>query len=327
MNKETVLVFTATGNIGKPLCKYLLEKGFKVKAATRNVNGDEVQKLAKDGCEIVYVDWKKPDTIDAALVGVDKVWMNATFTPQFREESKAIADACGRAKSHIKFICKLSTMEVGKTKDPISTWHETAEGYIKATGIPAAFVRPNGFSQNIGRIFGKAIRITRSFPNPFRDGLVGYVDCRDIAAVSLETLMKPEKYKDAVLELNGPLLNHKQVADIISKVVGEPISCWEISRPKFKELAIKNTKGSVPPEVFDIFVEMIEKVIDTGVCAVTNDTVQRVLGRPPISFEQYVRDYADLFRPYWYTKPRNIIGLVALVVAAGVGYYYSQVAK
>ena len=70
-NAEKILVTGATGNVGSLIIPILTSLGADVRALTRDESKAPGFKDA--GAEIVVGDLEKPDTLDAAFRGVEKV--------------------------------------------------------------------------------------------------------------------------------------------------------------------------------------------------------------------------------------------------------------
>jgi len=318
--KETVLVTTATGNNGKQVVSQLIKRGFIVKAATRSINSEAARKLAEKGAIVTYMDPNKEETIDKALEGVDKLFFNLSFGEEMVKQGKILCKSL--KKSKVKFICKISTMEIGLTDDPVALWHEEQENDMKACGIDYVILRPNGYMQNLNRIFKMPIKNIGAIVSPFGYGKVGYVDCRDIAEVSAETLARSNEFIGKVIYLHGPqVLDHEEVAQIISKVVGRKVAHIMVTGQEFKERVKRFV--DVPERTIDLFVEMCDKIVRTNKSAVTNNAIQEILGRPARTLEGYIRDNIDDFTPPLITKPTQIkIAAATVVVAISAGVYY-----
>ena len=69
--ERTILVAGATGNQGGAVASSLLERGFKVRALTRDPqNSQEAQALAEQGAEVAQGDMEDRSAMDRALEGV-----------------------------------------------------------------------------------------------------------------------------------------------------------------------------------------------------------------------------------------------------------------
>ncbi len=68
-----ILVTGATGNVSSGLIPELTAKGADVRALVRDAS--KAQGLRDAGVEVVIGDLDKPETLDAAFSGVDKVFL------------------------------------------------------------------------------------------------------------------------------------------------------------------------------------------------------------------------------------------------------------
>jgi nucleoside-diphosphate-sugar epimerase len=72
MNKKTILVAGATGNLGSRIVKYLLQNGANVKVICR-IAGDNTETLAKSGAEVIIIEKYNLTDLTKACLGVDCV--------------------------------------------------------------------------------------------------------------------------------------------------------------------------------------------------------------------------------------------------------------
>lgn len=91
---KNVLVTGANGHVGNNLARLLVEKGYHVRASVRNKRSPELTKpLADLGVEIVEADIMKPETLPAALTGLDGVFqVAAVFTMYSKDPQRDIID-------------------------------------------------------------------------------------------------------------------------------------------------------------------------------------------------------------------------------------------
>ena len=90
-----VLVTGASGRTGSEVVKALIAKGEKVRALVRNKQ--RAAAIQVPGVELVVGDVEKPETWDAALHGMDKVFLLSPEGPQMAELHSELADAAKRA--------------------------------------------------------------------------------------------------------------------------------------------------------------------------------------------------------------------------------------
>src|SRR5437588_7452801 len=77
MGQKTVLVPSATGRFAV-LVETLLARGHRVRAMTRQPDGDPARRLNRMGAEVVRGDYEEPESIAAAARGVDAVFAAGT---------------------------------------------------------------------------------------------------------------------------------------------------------------------------------------------------------------------------------------------------------
>jgi uncharacterized protein YbjT (DUF2867 family) len=76
---NTILVLGATGNVGSQVVKQLADAGANVRAAVRSLSKAEA--LKGDGVSLTEFDTDKPETVEAAFQGVDKVFLLTPLVP------------------------------------------------------------------------------------------------------------------------------------------------------------------------------------------------------------------------------------------------------
>jgi uncharacterized protein YbjT (DUF2867 family) len=90
------LVTGATGNTCSILIPALINAGQQVRAFVRNEN--KAQSLKEAGAEIYVGDLDSPETIDAALVGVDQVYLCIWNGPSAAAQGINVINAIKRAE-------------------------------------------------------------------------------------------------------------------------------------------------------------------------------------------------------------------------------------
>jgi uncharacterized protein YbjT (DUF2867 family) len=193
---------------------------------------------------------------------------------------------------------KLSAM--GADSEPGSTilrLHGKEEKIIEESGIPFAFLRPAAFMQNFITQFGQTIRTQNAFYVPAGDAKMSFVDARDIAAVAARILTNnnngSQQHVNKAYDITGSdTLSYSQVAEILSREVDKKISYIDVTeedaRKAMKQLGADGWSIDVMLELFI--------VIRAGYGSQTTTAVEHIIGRQPISFAQFAKDYAQAFK-------------------------------
>lgn len=146
---QTVLIVGATGSIGRLAVAEGVRQDYTVRALVRDP--DRARRLP-DGIELVVGDLTKPDTLAAAVDGVDAiVFVHGTTT---RERDVRDVDYAGvanilRALDGRRVRIALMTA-IGTTRPGVSyaEWKLRGERLVRASGNAYTIVRPGWFDYN-----------------------------------------------------------------------------------------------------------------------------------------------------------------------------------
>ena len=217
----TILVTGATGNVGSLLIPHLANLGADVRALTRDES--KAQGLKEAGIQVVAGDLDKPDTLDAAFRGVDKVFLITPPNPNQVIQAENGIQAAKRSGS--PFIVRLSA---GAVRDMpgalprISGQHAETDRMLMASGLPCSIIRPHFFMQNI-MMAAQTIASDGVVYMPFKDGNLGMIDVRDIADVAVSVLTE-DGHEGKTYNLTGPeSISFHDVAAGLSKVLGKHV--------------------------------------------------------------------------------------------------------
>lgn len=278
-----ILVLGATGTVGTETVKALKAKGVAVTAASR-----DPKKAAADlGVPSVAWDFEKPGEFPAALKGVTALFL---LTPpgtlqdlRYAETILAAAKAAG-----VKKIVRLSAL--GAEGDPEGMLYKI-EKMVEASGLAYVILRPTFFDQNSdeGLLAGIQAGVIAL---PTGDGKTCFIDVRDVGAVAAETLTS-SKWDGQIIGMTGPAaLTYADQARILSAATGLKVAFKDLTLDEFKTA----WKSYGILEGYIDFMGALYGFVKAGYTAHLADGVQKVLGREPISFEQYAKDYAGKFK-------------------------------
>ena len=283
-----IFVTGGGGYVGPEIARRLVEAGERVRLL---VAGSAETTLAEGpGREIIVGDRRQPSTFARALEGATAavlITRNADDLPEQEAEFTRIAKA-----ARVSRIVKLSAFGVDLNAEKgAQRSHAEAEERVKQSGVAWTFLRPEFFMQNL-LWFIDEIRRKSTFSLPLRDGRIGLIDFRDVAAVAAKCATEAG-HEGRVYELSGPeLLSMNDVAEKLTRAVGVPIRYNDVSPDEFERLLI--AMGRPAWRAREIAVSYA--AMSHGASAVVTDDVMRVLGRAATRFDQVARDYAHFFR-------------------------------
>lgn len=279
-----ILVTGATGNVGRYVVKYLLERGESVVCTSSQKNPEIIE-----SAENRYFDFTKPETYQSALVGVDRVFLMRPPHLGRPEDLYPFID-CMKEQG-IKLVSFLSLMGVENNTIPP---HHKIEKYIEQSGIPYAHVRPGFFMQNVSGIHAVEIREEDKIFIPAGKSTSSFIDAEDIGEAVAVLFHSPEKYANTAHTITGAeSLSYKQVAIILTKVLGRKILYVNPSLLKYRSVYIKKRK--LPKTYVNVTVGLY-LMTRLGAAKRVTDTFTQLTGKQPRTFEEFVKNNRFAFQ-------------------------------
>jgi uncharacterized protein YbjT (DUF2867 family) len=282
-----ILLTGVTGKTGGASAEALLKKGVALRAIVRNA--DKAESLKAAGVELIIGDVADKGVLAKAMTGVSKALMIMPNGEKQLELEKQFVDVA--KQKGVKHLVKMSSMEAAAdAKSPIPKIHYASEQYLQKSGLAWTLMKPNFFMQNFLGSAG-TIKEQGKFFLPMGEGKTVMVDTRDIGA-SVAAVMTGQGHESRKYALTGPeVLSFADAAARFSKVLGRKIEYVHVPMEAYrKTLARFLTNEWHLNAVCALFQEIAD-----GQTLSTTDSVQKLTGKPPISFEEFVRDHKAVF--------------------------------
>jgi uncharacterized protein YbjT (DUF2867 family) len=282
-----ILITGATGNNGQELVRQLTAMGQRVRALVRNPA--KAANLQGPNVELAAGDFDQPETLDAALQGVEKAFLLTPVAERFPEWQRAFIEAAQRAE--VRLLVKFSGMGAhARSESELLRLHAQTDEILRNSGVPFTILQPNSFHQNILSVAG-TIKTQGKFYWPLKTASQSTVDIRDISAVAARIFTSPG-HEGKTYVITGPeALTFQQVAEILSSVLGRKIEYVDVplaaAADGMRQSGMPAWNARVVSELLGYFA--------TGAAASVSDTVPRLLARRAISFEQFAKNHRAAF--------------------------------
>ncbi len=240
MKKDRLILVTgATGRQGGAVLRHLREKGFPVRALTRDPDKPEARALVGHGTEVVLGDLDDRTSVARALDGAYGVYsvqsrMEKGIEAEIRQ-GIALADAARRENvSHLVYS------SVGSADQQTGVPHFDSkfqiEEHIRRLGVPYTVIRPVFFMENwLGMRAGmEPGTLTLPLKPDTRLQMIAVDDIGAFVAMAFEF---PGRWQGHALDIAGDELSMTQIAQALGRGSGEDLKYVQAPWEKFEERA------------------------------------------------------------------------------------------
>ncbi len=268
MKTENILVIGGTGKTGKRIVAHLETLGHNVRIGSRNATP--------------AFDWHRPDGWGAALEGMQKVYI--TYQPDLAVPGalEAIEQLVKQSKrANVKKLVLLS----GKGEREA----QLCEQVVIHSGLDFTIVRASWFNQNFSENFLLAPILDGFVALPQAAAEIPLVDVDDIAEVAVKALTE-DKHNGQIYELTGPrTLTFKEAVSEIAKASERNITFLPISVQEYSD---GMRKANLPEDFVWLIEYLFTEVLGNTELAEISHDIEKVLGRKPTDFSEYVQKTA-----------------------------------
>jgi uncharacterized protein YbjT (DUF2867 family) len=276
---NAILVTGATGNVGRPLCAQLANAGAEVRAVTRRPGIAEFPK----GVQVVA-------SAAAGLDGSSAVFLNSRA---LGDELASVVRAA--RQSGVTRLVALSAINADDdfSRQPSRfrgdrNWE--VEQLAVDSGLEWVSLRPTVFVTNFFAMWAPQIQAGDVVAGPYGQASTAPIVERDISAVAAHALLTDDLVGQKV-SLTGPqALTNNELVDVIGSVLGRRLSYREVPAEQVRQRFIAM---GFPAGFADAYIALLAQTVD-GPALVTHD-VEKILGRPAVSFAESVSANRHLF--------------------------------
>jgi len=283
MNKPTILVTGATGNVGRPLITSLLAGGAQVRALTR----DPAAASLPPEVDVTGGDYTAPGTFTRAVGGANAVFVNIGAIRTGLGDLLAAARDAGVSK--IVLLSSTTVRDEGEPVYALGAQHKMAEDAIKASGIDWTILRCGGFATNT-MSWAASIRADSVVRAPYGQATMALIDEQDIAAAATRVLLD-SGHAGRTYYLTGPQsLTQIQQAEAIGSAIGRPVRFEELSPDAFRQFAAQRFPAPVVDDLLRGWSQSVGRAADIA------PDLEKLIGRPATTYAQWATQHADAYR-------------------------------
>jgi uncharacterized protein YbjT (DUF2867 family) len=261
----------------------LLDGGVKVRAVTR----DPASAVLPEGAEIVAGDPSHPQTLEAALRGVEAIFLVPRALGDATAELLQLAAAQGVERAA---LVSATTVQFGGGYERFADGFRAVEDAVKASGLRWTILRCADFAAN-AMVWAPQIRSGGVVRGAYGDATTSPIHERDVAAVAVRALANGGHAGHSYV-LTGPQpLNQRDRVRVIGEAIGREVSWVEVSPEQIRRaMTAQGLPDEVPDRLLGYLADHVERP------GPSSADVERVLGRPALTFAEWATGHATAFK-------------------------------
>jgi len=232
-----ILVSGATGQQGGSVARNLLQRGFGVRALTRDPDKPEAKELAGLGAEVVSGDLEDASSIERVLDGVHGVFsvqqfFEAGYEGEVRQGVRLADAAKSAGVEHYVYSSVGSAHRETGIPHFESKWE--VEEHVRGSGVSYTVPRPVFFMQNWE--FMREPILGGTLPQPLDpDRPLQMLAVEDIGVFVAMAFENPDEWIGREVDLAGDEMAMLEIADTFSRVIGRQVDYVQVPWEGFEE--------------------------------------------------------------------------------------------
>lgn len=283
-----LLVTGATGMFGSRVARECAARGAKVRGLLHSP--EKGASLAADGVEPVTGDLDRPETLAAALDGVERVFLVTPMDERIAERERGVITAAEEAG--VAQVVKLHGA-VRHRGDPLDQEHQAAIEALKSSGLAWTIFSPQTVMETNLLTQADAIKQTGAIWGCAGDGRVAMVaadDCGRAGAVVMTT----DGHEGREYAITGPeALTFTQVAETLSRALGRAVSYNDMPDEQFKAILVQ--QAGMTEQEAEIGVLMHFRAFRRGDGDLITDDYEHLTDQAPTTLEAWAKANAGAF--------------------------------
>ncbi len=276
-----ILVTGATGNTGRAVIDAALARGLPIRAAVRDLSAD-----LPAAVERVRFDFGDRSTWGGALDGVRGVFLLIPPGLGAKPLLPFIPHARGRGAGPLVYL----SVQGAETSRFVP--HRQVEDALTGGPKDWTILRPGFFAQNLGGPYRQDIREDSRLYLPAGRARVAFLDVRDLGEVAAEVFAEPAAHAGSAYALTGAeAVTFRDVARILTEELGRPIRYERASAIGY----LRHLRGRGTPWPQALIYLRLHLGLRWGEGNRPTQALPRLLGHPPRTMRDYVRDHRELW--------------------------------
>ncbi len=272
----------ATGQLGRLVIDALLDRGLpvdQVVALARDTT--KASDLAARGVEVREADYDRPETLGAALAGIDRLLLISSDAIGRRTaQHRAVIDAA--RKAGVELLACTSILHADASTIGLAEEYRQTEALLAASGLNVALLRNGWYTENYTGSLGGAVA-HGAVMGSAGDGRLSLATRADFAAAAAAVLVSDDPA--GVYELAGDdAVTLSDLAAEASRRSGTPVVYADMPEAEYSAAL----EGAGLPTALAAMLAQADAAARDGALFDDSRTLSRLIGRPTTSLADAV---------------------------------------
>lgn len=272
----------ASGQLGRLVIDALLETvpANRIVATVRNPA--KARDLEERGVVVREADYKRPETLATAFVGVDKLLLiSSTEVTGRLPLHRAVIDAAGRAG--VSLLAYTSMLHANTSPARLAIEHRQTEEVIATSGLPAVILRNGWYAENHLMALPSALE-HGAFIGAAKEGRFSSAARKDYAAAAA-VVLTTDGHAGKTYELAADhAFTLAQLAAEISRQSGKTVVYNDLAQDAYADVL---TSIGLPPELASLLADA-DVAASRGALFDDGGALARLISRPTTPLESLV---------------------------------------
>lgn len=275
-------VTAATGQLGQHVVADLVRRVGPAAVVAVVRSPDKAACMFPEGVEIRAGDYEKPDTLDTALAGADRLLLISSNAVGARVPQHAnVIDAAKRAG--VKRIAYTSLLHADRSTLGLADEHRETEALLRASGIPTTLLRNGWYTENYAASIPPALQ-HGGFLGAAGEGRISAAAREDYAVAAAAALIGDAE-GEVVHELAGDHgFTLAEFAAELSRQAGREIPYVNLSEADYRGALVQ---AGLPEPVADMIANS-DAAAANGALFDEGGMLSRLIGRPTTPFAETI---------------------------------------
>ena len=282
-----IAVTGSTGHLGRLAIDEVLSLGVPADRVVAFARGlGKAKDLIDKGVEVRSADYTKPETLEAALDGVERLLLvSSNEVGQRYAQHRNVIEAA--KKAGVRFIAYTSLLKADTSGMALAEEHRATEELIRSSGIPYVILRNGWYIENYTENLGPVLE-HGTLLGSAGDGRVSAATRADYAAAAAAVLAA-DGHENKIYELGGDnAFTLAELASAVGTAVGRSISYTDLPESDYAKAL---TAAGLPEAYANVLADS-DRGIERGELYTESDDLRKLIGRPTAALEEVVAKYA-----------------------------------